>query len=81
MGEEPGRDKDSRPTISLGKADHIIEYVGGPHPYYWIGSRDGREFFGSIDASELRELVSAPYKFLSFHNDDCGAVVSEKETV
>jgi hypothetical protein len=53
---------ESRPRMSLDKSDHIIEYVGGPNPYYWIGSAIG-EFFGAVNASALRKFVMAPNKW------------------
>ena len=58
----------SKPRASLGKANGIIEYVGGPHPYYWIGTTTG-DYFGSIDASALRKFVNASLEFEEADDD------------
>lgn len=35
----------------------VFEYVPGPHPYVWIGSKDGR-FIDAIDVRELRRFLA-----------------------
>lgn len=36
--------------------NHVIEYVGGAWPYFWIGSKDGT-YYDSITAADLYDLV------------------------
>jgi hypothetical protein len=48
------QDDSDRPFLSIGDR-LVIEYVGGPKPYYWIGSEN--ELIASVEASELAEFV------------------------
>lgn len=59
-------DSEGRPTIVLiGPTSYrgekipqtVINYVGGPHPYIWVGSDD--RFYGTVNPGALTALIRA----------------------
>jgi hypothetical protein len=44
-----------RPTLEIDKGN-IMEYVGGPHPYLWIGKPDGT-YLASVDIDPLKDFI------------------------
>jgi hypothetical protein len=52
----------TNPTLRLENGKGRVEYIGGPHPYYWIGNAKG-SFVGAVDAATLKTFVNAPLKW------------------
>lgn len=47
--------EEKRPRIALDNGN-IIEYVGGPHPYLWIGDEAGN-CYDHIDIDPLKDFI------------------------
>lgn len=66
---------DGRPTLEMDD-DAVMEYVGGPKPYLWIGKPDGT-FLASVDIDPLKDFIGP----LRRARKEKIGVASEKETL